>query len=149
MTIEILFRYLHFISIFTMVATVASEFVLLKKEMKRSEISRVAKIDAVYGIAAMTLIAAGLTLWFGGLAKPTIYYSNNWIFLTKMALVLTVALLSIKPTIFFLKQRKGNPDETIIIPLSISLLLRLELVILAIIPLLAGLMSHGKGYFGK
>jgi len=57
--------------------------------------------------------------------------------------------LSIKTSIFFLTQRKGNPDETIIIPTSISMLLRMELVILTIIPLLAGLMSHGKGYFGK
>ena len=149
MTIEILFRYLHFVSIFTIVATLSSEFVLLKKEMKRSEIGRLAKIDAVYGIAALTLLAAGLTLWFGGLAKPTTYYSNNWIFLTKILLFLTVGILSIKPTFFFLKQRKGNPDETIIIPSSIFLLLRIELVILAIIPLLAGLMSHGMGYFGK
>jgi len=149
MTIAILIRYLHFVSIFTMVATVASELVLLKKEMKRSEIARLAKIDAIYGLSALTLIGAGLTLWFGGLAKPTIYYSNNWIFLTKLGLVLMVALLSIKPTVFFLKQRKGNPDETIIIPSSIFMLLRMELVILAIIPLLAGLMSHGKGYLGK
>jgi putative membrane protein len=117
--------------------------------MKRSEIGRLAKIDAIYGIAATTLLAAGLTLWFGGFAKPSIYYSNNWIFLTKIALVLTVALLSIKPTFFFLKQRKGNPEEKVTIPSSIFLLLRIELVLLAIIPLLAGLMSNGKGYFGK
>jgi len=149
MSLEILFRYLHFVSIFTMVATVTSEFVLLKKEMKRSEIGRIAKIDAIYGMAALTLIAAGLTLWFGGLAKPTTYYSNNWIFLTKIALVLMIAILSIGPTRFFVKQRKGNPNETITVPSSIFLLLRMQLVILAIIPLLAGLMSHGKGYFGK
>jgi len=149
MTLEILLRYLHFISIFTIVATLASEFVVLKKVMKRSEIGRLAKIDAVYGISALTLLTAGLTLWFGGFAKPTIYYSNNWIFLTKIALVLMIAILSIRPTIFFLKQRKGNPDETIIIPSSIFLLLKLELVLLVIIPLLAELMSHGMGYFGK
>ncbi len=149
MTFEILLRYLHFISIFTIVATLACEFVLLKKEMKRSEIARLSKIDGLYGIAALTLLTAGFTLWFGGLAKPTIYYSNNWIFLTKIFLFLTIGILSIKPTVFFLKQRKGNPDETIIIPSSIFLLLRMELIILAIIPLLAGLMSHGKGYFGN
>ena len=149
MNLEILFRYLHFVSIFTIVATLASEFVLLNKEMKRSEIARLAKIDAIYGIAALALLGAGLTLWLGGLAKPTTYYTNNWIFLTKISLFLTVGILSIKPTTFFLKQRKGDPEEIISIPSFIFWLLRMELIILAIIPLLAGLMSHGMGYFGK
>lgn len=149
MTIEILLRYLHFISIFTIVATLAVEAVLIKKQMTRSEIARLAKIDGVYGIAALTLLGAGLTLWFGGFAKPSIYYSNNWIFLTKIGLFLCVGILSIKPTMFFLKQRKGRQDEMVPIPTSIFLMLRTELILLAIIPLLAGLMSHGMGYLGK
>ena len=148
MTLEILLRYLHFVSIFTIVATLAIESVLVKKEMTRSEISRLAKIDAIYGIASLVLLTAGLTLWFSGIGKPTVYYSKNWIFHTKILLFLVVGILSIKPTIYFLKQRKGTQDETITLPSSIPLLIKLELILLAIIPLLAGLMSRGLGYFG-
>ncbi len=149
MTLEILLRYLHFVSIFTIVSTLAIESVLVKKKMTRSEISRLAKIDAIYGIASLVLLAAGLTLWFSGIGKPTIYYSKNWIFHTKILLFLLVGILSIKPTIYFLKQRKGTQDETITLPSSIPLLIKLELILLAIIPLLAGLMSRGLGYFGN
>ena len=149
MTIEILLRYIHFISIFTIVATLSIEFVFIKKEMTRFEIARLAKIDAVYGIAALSLVGAGLTLWLGGFGKPTAFYSRNWIFLAKIFLFLIVGILSIKPTVFFIKQRKGNPDESIRIPAAVSWMLQTELVLLALIPLLAGLMSHGLGFFGE
>lgn len=117
--------------------------------MTRSEIGRLGKIDALYGIAALSLVGAGLTLWLGGFGKLTLFYSRNWIFLTKIFLFLIVGILSIKPTVFFIKQQKGNPEETISIPDAVSWMLRTELVLLALIPLLAGLMSHGMGFFGE
>ena len=108
MSTEILLRYIHFISIFTIVGVLVSEHMLLKKQMTRSEIARLAKIDAIYGLAALTLLVAGLTLWLGGFGKPSVYYTRNWVFHLKLTLFLSIGLLSIYPTIFFLKQRKGN-----------------------------------------
>lgn len=149
MTPEIALRYIHFICIFVITGALFTEYVLLKKIMTRSEISRIAKIDGLYGIAAITLIIAGLTLWLGGFGKPAIYYNKNWIFHTKLTLFLTVGLLSIRPTMFFIKQQKGNSDETVVLPGYIFRMLKLELILLAIIPLLAGFMSRGIGYFGR
>lgn len=148
MTIEIFLRYIHFISIFAIVGTLTAEHMLLKKSMTRLEIGKLARIDAVYGIAALTLLVVGLTLWLGGFGKPTVYYSKNWIFHTKITLFALVGILSIYPTIFFIKQRKGDPGEEISIPKSIFMMVRLELLLLVIIPLLAGLMAHGVGFFG-
>ena len=148
MTLEIFLRYVHFICIFAIVGSLVSEHMLLKKSLSRSEIVRLAKIDTVYGLAALTLVAAGLTLWLGGVGKPAYFYSKNWIFHTKLTLFVAVGLFSISPTVFFLKNRKGNPTEMIQVPKSVFMMLRLELLILFIIPLLAGLMSHGVGYFG-
>ena len=142
---EIFLRYVHFISIFAIVSTIVSEHLLLKKSMTRMELGRMARVDAVYGIAALTLLAAGFTLWFGGVGKPTAFYSGNWIFHTKITLFLVVGLLSIYPTVFFLKNRKGNPDEVVAVPSRVFLMLRLELILLFIIPLLAGLMAKGIG----
>jgi putative membrane protein len=148
MTFEIFLRYIHFISIFAIVGTLVSEHLLLKKQLSRAEIGRLARIDAVYGIAALTLIGAGLTLWLGGVGKPSEWYTKNWIFHTKLTCFLLVGLLSIYPTIFFIKNRKGNPDEVISIPSKIFMMLRLELLLLFIIPLLAGLMARGIGLGG-
>ncbi|MDV3307545.1 MAG: DUF2214 family protein [Cyclobacteriaceae bacterium] len=146
MTTEIALRYLHFVSIFAIVGTLTSEHLLLRKTMTRREIGRLARIDAVYGIAALTLLGAGLTLWLGGIGKPTEFYSRNWIFHTKISLFLLIGILSIYPTIFFIKQRKGSQEESVNVPKSVFTLLRLELVLLVIIPLLAGLMARGVGF---
>ncbi|MEP6734668.1 MAG: DUF2214 family protein [Chryseolinea sp.] len=148
MTLEISLRYVHFLCIFAIVGTLVSEHMLLKKTLSRQEIGRLARIDSIYGIAALLLICAGLTLWLGGVGKPSYFYSKNWIFHTKITLFVTIGLLSIWPTVFFIKNRKGNPQELVPVPSSVFMMLRIELLLLVIIPLLAGLMAHGVGFFG-
>ncbi|MBK8292121.1 MAG: DUF2214 family protein [Flammeovirgaceae bacterium] len=146
MSMEIILRYVHFISIFAIVGSLVSEHLLLKKEMTRHELGRLARIDAVYGIAALSLLAAGLTLWLASLGKPAVFYTKNWIFHTKLTCFILVGLLSIYPTVFFIKNRKGNPDELVKTPPLIFWMLRFELSLLFIVPLLAGLMAKGIGH---
>lgn len=149
MTTELLLRYIHFISIFAIAATLVSEHLLMKQELTRKEIARLARIDAVYGVAALTLLGVGLTLWLGSFGKPAEFYSKNWIFHVKLSLFVCIGLLSIYPTVFFLKNRKGNPEEAVTIPGKIFWMVRFELLLLFIIPLLAGLMAKSVGYFGE
>jgi putative membrane protein len=148
MTTELLLRYLHFISIFIIVAALVSEHVLIKKTMGRHEIARLATIDGVYGLATLILLGAGLTLWLGGFGKPAEFYSKNWIFHTKLTLFIIIGLLSIYPTVFFLKNRKGDAQDVVQVPSKIFWMLRAEILLLFIIPLLAGLMAKGNGYLG-
>jgi putative membrane protein len=149
MTTELLLRYFHFISIFAIVGSLVSEHLLLKPELTRAELKRLSRIDAVYGIAALTLLGVGLTLWFSGAGKPSVYYSKNWVFHLKITLFTIIGLLSIYPTIFFIKQSKGEPTERVSIPKAIFWILRFELLLLFVIPMLAGLMSRGVGFYGN
>ncbi|MDL5047714.1 DUF2214 family protein [Oscillatoria amoena NRMC-F 0135] len=148
MTTELFLRYLHFISILAIAGTLISEHLLLRKSLTRAEIGRLSRVDAVYGLAALTLLIAGLTLWLGGVGKPAEVYSKNWIFHLKLTLFVTIGLLSIYPTVFFLRNRKGNPEEPVVIPASIFWMLRIEILLLFLIPLLAGLMARGVGFYG-
>ena len=143
MTTELLLRYLHFICIFAIVGALVAEHLLLKPVLSRQEIARLARIDAVYGLAAIALVAVGLTLWLGGYGKPAEFYSTNPVFHTKLTLFVGIGLLSVYPTVFFLKHRKGDPNEPINVPSVIFWMLRLEILLLFIIPLLAGLMAKG------
>ena len=145
MTLEILLRYVHFISIFAIVGSLVAEHLLLKKTLTRSEIDRLSKIDGVYGLAVLVLLAAGLTLWLGGYGKPTEFYSNNPVFHTKLALLVLLGVLSIYPTVYFIKNRKGDPSEVLTVPKSIFWMLRFELLLMLIIPFLAGMMAKGIG----
>jgi putative membrane protein len=146
MLLEILLRYLHFISIFAVVSTVVAEHLILKPQMTRREIKRLSSIDGVYGLASILVVGAGLTMWFG-VGKPAEYYTQNWIFLTKMGLFVIVGLLSIYPSVFFARQRKGDPAELVELPNSIKWSIRAELLLLALIPLMATLMARGIGAY--
>lgn len=147
MTVELLLRYLHFISIFAIVGTLVSEHMLIKPQMTRAEISKVSRIDAVYGLAALSLLIVGLTLWLGGFGKPSEWYTKNWIFHTKLTCFIFIGLLSIYPTRFFIKNRKGNANDVVEIPKKLIMMIRLQLMLLLIIPMLAGLMSRGIGLY--
>ena len=144
MITEILVRYVHFIALFVWIGALTSEHLLLKPQMSRAEIARLARIDAVYGLSAVLVVTAGLILWFG-VGKPAEFYSSNWIFHTKVGLAIIVGLLSIYPTVFFIKNRKGQEDKKIDIPSNVKVLVRVQLAIMLIIPLLATLMAKGIG----
>ncbi len=140
-------RYAHFLAVFMIVGAIFSEQFLISKTMTRREIKRMAKIDAIYGIGAVLVLIAGFALWFWT-GKAATFYSRNWIFHTKLTLFIILGLLSIYPTIFFLKNRKGNDLETMIpVPKIIILFLRIEILLLIVMPLLATMMSLGIGMF--
>ena len=145
MSIELLLRYVHFTSIFAIVGSLVAEHLLLKPTLPRKDFVRISTIDGIYGFAVLVLLAAGLTLWFGGHGKPTDFYSQNPIFHAKLALFGGIGLLSIYPTVFFMKNRTGNPSDKISIPKSIFWLIHLELLLLFLIPILAGMMAKGIG----
>jgi len=145
MSAEILLRYLHFLSIIVITATLASEYVLVKDNLTKKEISRLSFIDLIYGLASITVFAAGLTLWLGEYGKPAEWYSKNWIFHLKLTILVVIGLISIYPTIFFLKNRKGDGEALVSVPKNIKRAIGIELILLAAIPILAGLMAKGIG----
>jgi len=144
---EILLRYLHFISVITLSGTLIAEFFLLKSSLEKKEIRLLGRIDAVYGISDLVLLGVGLTLWLGGYGKPTDFYSENPTFHLKLGLFVLIGLISIYPTVFFIKNAKGEANEIVKIPSSVHWSLRAELILLALIPLLAGLMAKGIRLF--
>ena len=65
--------------------------------------------------------------------------------MVKLSLYITIGLLSIYPTIFFLKKRKGDPHDEVPIPAAIRWSVYAELILLSVIPALAGMMARGIG----
>ncbi|WP_026998734.1 DUF2214 family protein [Eisenibacter elegans] len=146
MLLEISIKYVHFLCIFAIVGALVGEHLLLKPTLSRQELRRLSRIDAIYGISALLLLAAGFTLWFG-VGKPADFYTKNWIFHLKIGLFVLIGLLSIYPTVFFLQQSKGQDEELVSIPPLLVWCVRLELLALAIIPFCASLMARGIGTF--
>ena len=147
MTAYILIRYLHFIAIFGVVSALVTEHLLLSKTVSRQQIKRISIIDLIYGISAIVVLVAGLLMWFW-VGKHADFYTKNWIFHTKLTLFVVLGLISIVPSRFFLKNRKGaDLNEEIEVPKMIIMILRFELLLILIIPLLGAIMSMGVGSF--
>ena len=142
MSLYIVFKYLHILAIFGVVSSVVAQHLLIQKQMTRSELNRVSRVDAVYGVSAILVLVFGLTLWFG-VGKPASFYTSNWIFHLKLTLFIVMGLMSIIPTRYFLINRKGNPTELISLPKNIIMIIRIELLILFLLPLLAVIMAQG------
>jgi len=138
-----LIRTLHFVAIFVLAGALVIENMALKPTINGEDARNLAKVDAVYGIAAVLTLLFGLTLWLW-VGKPSEFYSLNPIFQFKLGLFFLMALLSIYPTMFFLRNRNSTADA-IEVPPAIGILTKLELVLLFIIPLLAFLMTRGIG----
>jgi len=140
---EIFVRTLHFLGIIILASALVGEHLLISKEMNLKSFKKLVIVDAIYGIGAIATLVGGVLLWFV-VGKPADFYSFNFIFHIKLTVFLTVGLLSIFPTVYFLRNRKSVSDS-IVIPSYIVKIIRMELCLLVFLPLLATLIARGVG----
>jgi len=141
--IDIVVRYLHYIAVFVLIGAVVIENMAIKASISGEDGRNLAKVDAVAGVSALLIGLLGLSLWLW-LGKPAAFYSTNPIFNAKLSLFILLVLLAIYPARFFF-QLRNSTAESIAVPKTVRVLLRAELVILIIIPILATIMARGIG----
>ena len=143
----IIVPYLHFLSIMILMGSLIAEHLILKPNIGKQQIRTLAAVDLMYGIAAIVVLTTGLLRWFV-YGKGSDYYLHNPIFHAKLTLFVIVGILSIFPTIQFLKwRRQANAGNEIIIDEKIAkkqlMFIRIELLLVSIIPLLAVMVARG------
>ncbi|HEV2084598.1 MAG TPA: DUF2214 family protein [Gemmatimonadales bacterium] len=93
----------------------------LRSSLDAGTLRQVFFADTMWGIAAVLWISTGLWRLLAGLEKGTGYYLQNHLFLTKMALLVLVLLLEIRPMITLIRWRKavsrGESPDTRAAPL--------------------------------
>ncbi len=142
MTPYITAKYLHLLAILMLFCTCLIEYRMLAREVRRATLKRLASVDLLFGLAALLVLLSGLSmaLWF---AKPLGYYLDNGLFHLKFGLFILIGLISAYPTLFFFRHRKGDPDESVALPLALIWIVRLELLGILILPLLGILIASG------
>lgn len=93
---------LHHIAAFTLTACLVYEFVTYRKGLTIEEARRIQRVDLWYGISSGVLLVAGLLRVFF-FEKGANFYAANPMFWIKMGLFAAVGLLSIYPTIRFVR----------------------------------------------
>jgi putative membrane protein len=99
------FAALHLIALGIGLGAVWARAQALRGPLDRSGLQRVFYADSWWGIAALLWIGTGLVRAFAGLEKGTSYYLQNHIFLTKMALLVLILVLEVKPMTTFIRWR--------------------------------------------
>ena len=144
-----LMAFLHHLFAFTLTACLVYEFVAFRKGMTREEARRIQRVDLAYGISAGLLLVVGLLRVFF-FEKGVNFYIHSPFFWVKMSAFLIVGLLSIDPTIRYIRWNKSlSQNQAPAISETefkrTRLLLWLELAGIVVILLAAPMMARGIG----
>jgi len=146
-----IFAFLHHLAAFTMVAALAVEFVLIRGELTLASARMIQRTDIAYGVAATVLVIVGFLRVFY-FEKGSAFYFSSGAFMAKISLFVLVALISLPPTLEFLKWRKATAQGQVPVLdakrlARIRRLIHIELAGVVLILLFAALMARGIGSF--
>lgn len=149
MTTEALLAYAHILSILMAATFLASEASLCRKEwMNAAVVERLARVDMLYGISALLVLATGLARSGWGLKGAAWYWSQPLLH-AKVTLFVVIGLMSIVPTLRFLRWRRALrasgalPSEEQV--RGTRRLVMIEAHLMVLIPLLAVFLARGVG----
>ena len=152
MTATITAAFIHHAAAFIVVAALMAELVVLKSELTLTSARSVLRMDAAYGIAAAVVLIAGFLRVFYT-EKGAAYYFASGSFLVKLGLFIVVGVLSIYPTMQFLKWRSALREQRVPVleagtRRKVRMLIHIELTLLFVIMLMAAMMARGLWFLG-
>jgi putative membrane protein len=141
--------FLHHLFAFTLTACLVYEFVAYRKGMGIEEARRIQRVDLGYGVSAGLLLVVGLLRVFF-FEKGVNFYVHSPFFWVKMTAFAIVGLLSIDPTIRYIRWNKTlkenqAPEINVDDFKRTRMLLWWELAGVVVILLSAAMMARGIG----
>jgi putative membrane protein len=149
MILDAILAYLHFTAIFLLFAFLTTQAMVMRNPLDERAIRLLGRVDIGYAISAIAVLVTGmLRLAFG--AKGADFYMSSWPVYVKVGLFIAVGLLSIKPTLEFIKWRKALDADPAwkLAPEAQAAMRRLVMIELhlgALIPIFAVMMARGLG----
>lgn len=144
--------FLHHIAFIAIMLILSAEMLMLKQPLTLASAKKIQIYDAIYGVSAiLILIIGGLRVMY--FEKGADYYLHSAPFIAKMILFIIVGLISIQPTVTFIKWGKSI-KQGIVPALSdaqnrkLRMIIHVELTLLTLMILCAAMMAKGFGYFG-
>ena len=151
MIIAALVSFAHFFAFFALTAALMLQLTLISESISVDIAKRIQRADRVYGIAAILLLIFGLlrVYYFD---KGVDYYFSNAFFLLKIGVFVLVGLMSLYPTIIYLRwnaelKQNISPDLSTRQVHLLRRIIHTELVGILAVLLCAALMARGLGSF--
>lgn len=144
--LDLVLAILHHLIVFALVATAFVELVNVRSGMDTAAVRRVAAIDSWYGILAGLIIVVGFSRAIFA-AKGWYYYSHDIFFWAKIGTFVVIGLLSIPPTVAYLRWRRAGAAPTDAAVGNVRRYLWIEVVLFAPLLAFAAAMARGYGQF--
>ena len=143
----IIVAWIHYVSIMLMIASLLGEHLLFKQELTAAHAGTIQRLDIVYGASAAIVLITGILRMF--LEKGPAYYNHHIGFHILFGIFVVTALLSIYPTVIFLRwgsdTRAGRGQQLVSDQFKkIQMILRVEMTLLLLAPFFATWMAHGE-----
>ncbi len=144
--------FLHHIAFLAIMLMLTCEMLMLKQALTVDTAKKIVRYDSIYGMAAgLVLIIGALRVMY--FEKGAAYYMNSAPFIAKIILFIIVGLISIYPTMTFLKWNKSLkqgvvPEVSDAQKRKLRLIIHVELTLLGLMILCAAMMAKGIGYIG-
>jgi len=108
--------------------------------------ARVVAIDAWYGVLAALILIVGFSRAIFA-AKGWDYYEHNAFFWAKIGTFVAIGILSVPPTLAFLKWRRTGAPPTDAAVHQARRYLWMEVALFPLLPTFAAAMARGYGVF--
>jgi putative membrane protein len=149
MWLDAVLAYLHFASIFLLFAFLVVEAMMMRGTLDAPAVRLLGRVDLWFFGSAIATLATGFARLAWG-AKGPEFYLSSWPLYVKLALFVAVAMVSVGPTLLFIRWRRMfERDPAWKVPDGERRLVRrlvmVEVHLAALIPLAAVIMSRGLG----
>ena len=149
MTLRWLLASLHLLGLGIGLGAVWARGRALNGDLDRGGLRRVFLADTWWGVAAVLWIVTGLIRAFGGFEKGTAYYLHNDAFLVKMALLLVILVIEIRPMVTLIRWRarvsRGEVPTSLTAARAMARISYLEAGLVVLMVLAATAMARGLG----
>jgi putative membrane protein len=149
MIVPALIAFAHFLAFFALTAALVMQLGLISDSISVATARRIQRADRAFGISSVLLLIFGFlrVIYF---EKGSDYYFSNTFFLIKIGLFIGVGLLSIYPTVSYLRwnpelNQDIEPEVSSLEVLKLRKIIHTELVGIMGILLCASLMAKGFG----
>lgn len=144
--LDLILVILHHFFAFALFAVLFAELVAVCSDMNNASVTRVAAIDLWYGaLAALVLIVGFVRAVLA--AKGWDYYMHNMFFWAKIGTFMLIGLLSIPPTLAFLRWRRMGTLPTNSAVAKVRRFLWIEMALFPLLPVFAAAMARGFGRY--
>lgn len=137
----------HHLLVFALFGILFAELVLVRRGMDQQAVARVGAIDLWYGVLAGLIIIVGFSRAVFA-AKGWLYYSHNAFFWAKLGTFAVIGVLSVPPTIDYIRWRRANSAPNDAQVRMARRFLWTEIVLFALLPTFAAAMARGYGEMG-